>query len=115
MILIDNEKRDKARELYPEGPARIISNRHPEEYDLFGLEVGDDPEAVAEYVHANTFNMPGYAHPLSWTEWGELAESAPIFFIINEGPAPEGLNEAGDWWLTLLTHSAPLMPYEPGQ
>lgn len=78
-------------------------------------EVGDDPEAVAEYVHANTFNMPGYAHPLSWTEWGELAESAPIFFIINEGPAPEGLNEAGDWWLTLLTQSAPLVPYEPGQ
>jgi len=78
-------------------------------------EVGDDPEAVAEYVHSHTFNMPGYAHPLRWTEWGELAESAPIFFIINEGPAPEGLNEAGDWWLTLLTHSAPLTPYEPGQ
>jgi len=78
-------------------------------------EVGDDPEAVAEYVHSHTFDMPGYAHPLSWTEWGELAESAPIFFIINEGPAPEGLNEAGDWWLTLLTHSAPLTPYEPGQ
>jgi hypothetical protein len=70
--------------------------------------------AIAEYVHANTFTMPGYAHPLSWTEWGELAESAPIFFQISEGPAPEGLNEAGDWWLELLTHSAPLEPYEPG-
>jgi hypothetical protein len=23
------------------------------------------------------------------------------------------LNEAGDWWLELLTHSAPLTPYEP--
>ncbi len=78
-------------------------------------EVGDDPEAVAEYVHAHTFEMPGYAHPLSWTEWGELAESAPIFFQISAGPAPEGLNEAGDWWLTLLSHSAPLTPYEPAQ
>jgi len=29
--------------------------------------------------------------------------------------AGEGLNEAGDWWLELLTHSAPLEPYEPGQ
>jgi len=77
-------------------------------------EVGDDPEAVAEYVHSHEFNMPGYAHPLSWTEWGELAESAPIFFIISEGPAPEGVNEAGDWWLELLTHSAPLEPYVPG-
>ncbi len=78
-------------------------------------EVGDDPEAIAEYVRTHEFNPPGYAHPLSWTEWGELAESAPIFFMINEGPAPEGLNEAGDWWFELLTHSAPLEPYEPGQ
>lgn len=78
-------------------------------------EVGDDPEAVAEYVRTHEFNTPGYAHPLSWTEWGELAESAPIFFQISEGPAPEGLNEAGDWWLELLTHSAPLEPYEPAQ
>jgi branched-chain amino acid transport system substrate-binding protein len=77
--------------------------------------VGDDPTAVAEYVHSHTFDMPGYAHPLSWTEWGELAESAPIFFQIAEGPAPDGLNEAGDWWLKLLSHSAPLKPYEPAQ
>jgi branched-chain amino acid transport system substrate-binding protein len=78
-------------------------------------EVGDDPKAVAEYIHSHTFDMPGYAHPLSWTEWGELAESAPIFFQIAEGPAPDGLNEAGDWWLKLLSHSAPLTPYEPAQ
>jgi branched-chain amino acid transport system substrate-binding protein len=78
-------------------------------------EGGDDPEAVAEYVRTHEFDMPGYAHPLSWTEWGELAQSAPIFFQISEGPAPEGLNEAGDWWLELLTHSEPLSPYEPGQ
>ena len=77
--------------------------------------VGDDPTAVAEYVHSHTFNEPGYAHPLSWTAWGELAESAPIFFQIADGPAPEGLNKAGNWWLKLLAHSAPLTPYEPAQ
>lgn len=76
-------------------------------------EVGDDSVAIAEYVRTHEFNLPGYAHPLSWTEWGELASSAPIFFRISEGPAPEGLNEAGDWWLELLTQSAPLTPYEP--
>jgi branched-chain amino acid transport system substrate-binding protein len=76
-------------------------------------EVGDDRAAIAEYVRTHEFNPPGYAHPLSWTEWGELASSAPIFFRISEGPAPEGLNEAGDWWLELLTQSAPLTPYEP--
>jgi branched-chain amino acid transport system substrate-binding protein len=78
-------------------------------------EVGDDRAAIAEYVRTHEFNPPGYAHPLSWTEWGELASSAPIFFRISEGPAPEGLNEAGDWWLELLTQSEPLTPYEPGQ
>jgi len=75
--------------------------------------VGDDPTAIAEYIHANTFDMPGYAHPLSWTEWGELAESAPIFFGITAGPAPDGLNEAGDWWIEVLSKSNPLEPYMP--
>jgi branched-chain amino acid transport system substrate-binding protein len=78
-------------------------------------EVGDDPVAIAEYLHANSFELPGYAHTMSWTEWGELAESRPIFTIISAGPAPEGLNEAGDWWFELLTHADPLEPYVPGQ
>ena len=76
-------------------------------------EVGDDRAAIAEYIRTHEFNPPGYAHPLSWTEWGELASSAPIFFRISEGPAPEGLNEAGEWWLELLSHSATLTPFEP--
>jgi branched-chain amino acid transport system substrate-binding protein len=75
--------------------------------------VGDDPVAVAEYLHANSFELPGYAHTVSWTEWGELAEARPVFTIISAGPAPEGVNEAGDWWFELLTHSDPLTPYEP--
>lgn len=78
-------------------------------------EVGDDPTAIAEYIHANEFNMPGYAHPLSWTEWGEMSQSQPIFTIISEGPAPDGVSEAGDWWFELLTQSDILEPYEPEQ
>ncbi|HEX6299331.1 MAG TPA: ABC transporter substrate-binding protein [Acidimicrobiia bacterium] len=77
-------------------------------------EVGDDPVAIAEYLHQNTFDLEGYAHTMSWTEWGELAEAQPIFFRIIEGPAPEGLNEAGDWWIEVLTRSEPLEPYVPG-
>ena len=76
-------------------------------------EVGNDPAAIAEYMHQNSFDLDGYAHPLSWTEWGELAEAQPIFFRITEGPAPEGLNEAGEWWLEVLTQSEPLEPYQP--
>ncbi|MGB0385464.1 MAG: ABC transporter substrate-binding protein [Ardenticatenaceae bacterium] len=76
-------------------------------------KVGDDPKEVAKYMHDNEFNMPGYAHPLSWTEWGELAQSQPIFTMINAGPAPAGIHEAGDWWFDLLTRSNPLPPHEP--
>ena len=75
--------------------------------------VGDDPVAISEYLHDNSFELEGYAHTMSWTEWGELAESRPIFTLINAGPAPEGLNEAGDWWFDLLVHSEPLEPYQP--
>jgi branched-chain amino acid transport system substrate-binding protein len=75
--------------------------------------VGDDPTAIAEYLHANSFDMPGYAHTLSWTEWGELAEAQPIFWGVTAGPAPEGLNEAGDWWIEVLSQSEPIEPYVP--
>ena len=34
--------------------------------------VGTDRKRIAAYVHANTFNIPGYAFPLRWTAWGEL-------------------------------------------
>lgn len=77
-------------------------------------EVGDDPTAIAEYIHGNEFDMPGYAHTLAWTEWGELSQSRPIFFQISAGPAPEGLNNAGDWWIEKLSQSDVLEPYEPG-
>ena len=76
--------------------------------------VGDDPVAIAEYLHGQSYDLEGYAHPMSWTEWGELAESQPIFFRITAGPAPEGLNEAGEWWMEVLSQSAPLEPYVPG-
>ena len=34
---------------------------------------GDDPVAIAEYLHGETFDLPGYPFEVSWTEWGELA------------------------------------------
>ena len=78
-------------------------------------EVGDDPKAVAEYMHANEFDMPAYAHTLSWTEWGEFAAAQPLFVMVSDGPAPDGVHEAGDWWYKLLTQSDPLEPHVPEQ
>jgi branched-chain amino acid transport system substrate-binding protein len=76
--------------------------------------VGTDRAAIAEWLHTQSFDLPGYAHPVSWTEWGELAAAAPIIFLVDEGPAPAGLLKQGDWWLTVLSRSDPLEPYVPG-
>jgi branched-chain amino acid transport system substrate-binding protein len=76
-------------------------------------EVGDDPVAIAEYLHANTFDLPGYPFEMGWTEWGELATAQPLFSVVRSGSAPEGLNEAGDWYPVPLLLPEPLEPYEP--
>jgi branched-chain amino acid transport system substrate-binding protein len=76
-------------------------------------EVGDDPVDIAEYLHGETFDLPGYAFEMSWTEWGELANAQPLFTVIGPGPAPEGVNEAGDWYPETLILPEPLEPYEP--
>jgi branched-chain amino acid transport system substrate-binding protein len=75
--------------------------------------VGDDPEAVAVYLHANTFEVPGYAFPLSWTEWGELADAQPTFIVIRDMVPPEGVSPGATWYPELLHHSDPLEPYVP--
>lgn len=76
-------------------------------------EAGDDPVAISEYLHANTFDLPGYSFEMAWTEWGELANAQISFTLLGEGPAPEGLNEAGDWYPETLLISEPLEPYMP--
>jgi branched-chain amino acid transport system substrate-binding protein len=78
-------------------------------------EVGDDPVAIAEYLHEETFDLPGYPFEMGWTEWGELANAQPLFTVIGEGPAPEGVNEGGEWYPETLIRSDPLEPYEPSQ
>lgn len=75
--------------------------------------VGDDPAAIAEYLHTQTYDLPGMAAPVSWTEWGELATSQLLLIRVGPGPAPEGLNEAGDWWPEQLLLSEPLEPFVP--
>jgi branched-chain amino acid transport system substrate-binding protein len=76
-------------------------------------EVGDDPVDIAEFLHGETFDLPGYPFEVSWTEWGELESAQPLFTVIGEGPAPEGVNEAGDWYPETLILPEPLEPFEP--
>jgi branched-chain amino acid transport system substrate-binding protein len=76
--------------------------------------VGDDPVAIAEYLHGQTYDLPGYSFTMAWTEWGELAQAQPLFSTLSAGPAPEGVNEAGDWYPETLLLPDPLEPYVPG-
>lgn len=75
--------------------------------------VGDDPVAVAEYLHGQTYDLPGYSFQMGWTEWGELATAQPLFTIMTAEGAPEGINEAGSWWIEELILPEPLEPYAP--
>lgn len=78
-------------------------------------EVGEDRAAIAEYLHGQTYDdLPGMAYPISWTEWGELEKATMLLIEVGGDPAPEGLNDAGDWWPVELFRTAPLEPYVPG-
>jgi branched-chain amino acid transport system substrate-binding protein len=76
-------------------------------------KVGDDPAAIATYLHANTFTIPGYAFPLRWTPWGELADARIAFDLIGPGPAPPATNTQGTWYPQRLLVSQPLTPFQP--
>ncbi len=75
--------------------------------------VGPDPVAIAEYLHGQTYDLPGYSFQMAWTEWGELAKAQPTFVIMRDSGAPAGVNDSGDWWPELLIRSEPLEPYAP--
>ncbi len=77
-------------------------------------KVGPDPKKISAYVHANTFNIPGYGFPLKWTAWGEMVGPTPFLTVLTKGPPPDAaLNKAGDWWPRNLSKSKPLTPYRP--
>ena len=78
--------------------------------------VGVNRQRIAAYVHANTFNIPGYAFPLRWTAWGELNRPQVQFAILTRSAPPEpGLNTAPTtFWPRVLFKSQPLTPYRPG-
>lgn len=76
--------------------------------------VGDDPTAVAEYLHANEFEVPGYSFTVSWTEWGELAQATPAFSIVRGQAPPEDVSVGLEWYPEVLFLTEPLDPHMPG-
>jgi branched-chain amino acid transport system substrate-binding protein len=72
-----------------------------------------DPQAVADYIRAGEFDVPGHGYTLAWTEWGELARATPVLGVMREMEPPEGVNPGATWYLEVLFRSEPLDPYRP--
>ena len=53
-------------------------------------KVGTNNQRIAAYVHANTFNIPGYAWPLKWTSVGRVIGARPQFAILTRGNPARG-------------------------
>jgi branched-chain amino acid transport system substrate-binding protein len=73
----------------------------------------DDPADIAEYLHTNSFDLPGYAFTMEWTEWGEFAAAQPLLVVMREQDPPEGVNPGANWYPEVLFQSEVLEPFEP--
>src|SRR5678815_6183925 len=69
-----------------------------------------DPKALAAAVHAGRFQIDGYAWPLSYTEWGEMKEAAPILYSYEKG-APGKMNPGATWRPKVVFRSQTAQPY----
>lgn len=73
------------------------------------------PRTVADAIRSGRFVYPGYGWPLSYTEWGEMKEGRIIFFAIERGEAPGGINPGAGWYQKWLFRSPPVQPYVPSE
>jgi branched-chain amino acid transport system substrate-binding protein len=72
-----------------------------------------DRTKIADAVRAGTFVQPGYAYPLSYTDWGELKAATPIIYTIKDGDPPGGINPGAGWQPDVLLRSPVVPPLTP--
>jgi branched-chain amino acid transport system substrate-binding protein len=73
-----------------------------------------DPKAVAAAIRGGRFDIDGYAWPLSYTEWGEMKEAAPILYTYEKGAAGP-MNPPASWRPKVVFRSKTTAPYVPGE
>lgn len=73
-----------------------------------------DPKAVATAIRTGRFQIDGYAWPLSYTEWGEMKEAAPILYTYEKGAAGQ-MNPDASWRPKVVFRSKTTPPYVPGE
>lgn len=71
-----------------------------------------DPKLIADAIRTGSFNQPGYAWPLSYTEWGEMKAAKPILYTYEKGnPGP--INAGATWRPKVIFRSGVVDPYVP--
>jgi branched-chain amino acid transport system substrate-binding protein len=73
-----------------------------------------DPKAVAQAIRTGRFQVDGYAWPVSYTEWGEMKESAPILYTYEKAAAGK-MNPTASWRPKVVFRSKTTQPYVPGE
>ena len=74
-----------------------------------------DPRAIAEQIRKGRFVQPGYAWPLSYTEWGEMKNVRIVFFTIERGEPAGGVCPGCGWAQKYQFRSTPVEPYVPSE
>ena len=72
-----------------------------------------DPRAIAHVIRKGRFVQPGYAWPLSYTEWGEMKEVRIVFFTIERGEPAGGVCPGCGWAQKYQFRSGLVQPYVP--
>ena len=73
----------------------------------------DSPVVIAKKIREGRFVQPGYAYPLSYTEWGEMKEFAPIIYTFKPGDPPGRIFPGSGWQMEIVFRSPPVKPYVP--
>jgi branched-chain amino acid transport system substrate-binding protein len=74
-----------------------------------------DPTKIADFVRSGSFTQPGYAYPLSYTDYGELKGATPVIYTFAAGDPPGGTNPGSGWHPEVLLHSPVIPPDVPAQ
>lgn len=79
-----------------------------------GRSGSSDPKVLAQAIRSGRFQVDGYAWPLSYTEWGEMKEAAPILYTYEKGAAGK-MNPTATWRPKVVFRSQTTPPYVPGE
>lgn len=76
-------------------------------------EKSTDPKAVARAIHAGRFVFEGYGWPISYTDWGEMKEAAPILYTYEKASPVGQTNPGANWRPKVVFRSKAVQPYVP--